>query len=317
MTIDKVLEIADMRAVYTQALVDAAEKNEKIVLLEADLMSATGTKPFFEKYPERAFNCGVAEGNMVGIAGGLSASGFIPFANTFTAFAARKTYDQFYITCNYALQNVKLVGSDPGITALYNGGTHMSFGDYGLMTTMPQLTVVEPSDRVSMYKLTQQLADMHGNCYLRIHRKGAETFYDASEEFEIGKGKVLRDGTDVTIITAGMVMVKEALKAHEILKESGISAAILDFHTIKPLDEELVLSYAEKTDAIVTFENAQRANGLGSAVASYLAESRPTKVTRLGIDDLFGEVGDLAYLQERYKLRAEDLVESVKKTLNK
>ena len=316
MTIDKVLELADMRAVYTQALVDAAEKNPKIVMLDADLMSASGTKPFFEKYPDRAFNCGVAEGNMAGIAGGLSASGFIPFAHTFSAFAARKTYDQFYITCNYALQNVKLVGSDPGITALFNGGTHMSFGDYGLMTTMPKLTVVEPSDRVSMYKLTQKLAEMDGCCYLRIHRKGAETFNDASEEFEISKGKVLKDGNDVTIITAGMIMVKEALKAHEILKSEGISAAILDFHTIKPLDTELVTEYAGKTKAVVTFENAQRANGLGSAVASYLAETRPTKVLRMGINDEFGEVGKLDYLQKRFGLRAEDLVETVRKALS-
>lgn len=304
-----------MRDAFVDAVSDLAEKDEKIVLLDADLSVCINSGCFQEKYPDRFFNVGISEADMVGVAAGLSSTGLIPFAHTFACFASRRAFDQFFLSANYAKQNVKLVGSDPGITSQMNGGTHMPFEDFGLMKMVPGLVVFEPSDSVSCYKLTQKAAEHNGSTYMRVRRKGTTVLYSDDQEFELGKGNVLKDGDDVTIIAAGMVMVTAALDAAEMLKKEGISAAVIDMHTIKPLDEKLVLKYAEKTNAIVTCEDAQRVNGLGSSVSDYLSENRPTLVRRMGIDDEFGEVGTLAYLQKRFKLTAEDVVINVKETL--
>ncbi|MFP4364948.1 MAG: transketolase family protein, partial [Spirochaetia bacterium] len=250
--------------------------------------------------------------NGVTTASGLSATGKIPFPASFACFAARRTYDQFFLSANYAQLNVKLVGTDPGVTAQFNGGTHMPFEDTGLMRNVPKLVVFEPCDTVSLAKLLKKSAYYKGCTYMRLHRKGSFTVYDENEEFELGKGKVLRDGRDVTLIASGLVLVPEALKAADMLKEEGIEAAVIDMHTIKPLDEELVLEYAEKTGAIVTAENHQIYNGLGSAVAEVLSEKQPTLMARVGVEDEFGEVGTLDYLQRRYKLTAENIVEKAK-----
>lgn len=297
----------EMRAVYAETLIDLAEKDRNVVLLEADLMRASGTQPFADKFPERTFNVGVAEANLVGIAAGLSSTGKIPFANTFACFAARRTFDQFFISANYARLNVKLVGTDPGVTAAYNGGTHMPFEDVGLMRTIPRLFVFEPCDLVSLRKLVAQSAYHQGCTYMRLHRRQAEVIYDEGAEITLGRGNVLRDGEDVTLIAAGVVMVPEALRAAELLGQDGISAAVIDMHTVKPIDAELVVEYAEKTGAIVTCENHQIANGLGSAVAEVLVERRPTRMRRVGVQDEFGEVGPLDYLMERFGLTASDI----------
>ncbi len=300
-------QMQEMRAVYTQTLMQLAEKDKNIVLLEADLMRASGTKTFKQTFPERTFNVGVAEANMVGVAAGLSATGKIPFANTFACFAARRTFDQFFISANYAGLNVKLVGTDPGVTAAYNGGTHMPFEDLGLMRNIPQLVVFEPCDPVSLQKLVVQSAYHKGCTYMRLHRKLAAVLYDEDAEITLGKGYVLQDGDDVTLIATGVVMVPEALQAAELLAQDGVSAAVIDMHTVKPLDAALVLQYAEKTGAIVTCENHQIYNGLGSAVAEVLSENRPTWMKRVGVNDAFGEVGTLEYLQERFGLTAENI----------
>jgi transketolase len=300
-------QMLEMRAVYTQTLMQLAEKDKNIVLLEADLMRASGTKSFKETFPERTFNVGVAEANMVGVAAGLSATGKIPFANTFACFAARRTFDQFFISANYAGLNVKLVGTDPGVTAAYNGGTHMPFEDLGLMRNIPQLVVFEPCDPVSLQKLVVQGAYHQGCTYMRLHRTLAAILYEDDAEITLGKGCVLKDGDDVTLIATGVVMVPEALKAAERLEQEGVSAAVIDMHTIKPLDAALVLQYAEKTGAIVTCENHQIYNGLGSAVAEVLAENRPTLMKRVGVNDEFGEVGTLEFLKERFGLTAENI----------
>lgn len=302
----------DMRAVYTDALVDMAKTNKDICVLEADLMGATGTKPFKEAYPERFFNVGVAEANMVGVAAGLSATGKIPFANTFGCFAARRTYDQFFLAGNYAQQNVKLVGSDPGVTAQFNGGTHMPFEDAGIMRNIPGLVVVEPCDTVSLDALTREIAKHKGCVYMRLHRKGSYTLYKEGEKFELGKGKVLREGTEATIIANGLVMVPEALKAAEMLAKEGKEVRVIDMHTFKPIDKELVIESAEKTGAIVTSENHNIVNGLGSAVAEVLAENCPVPMIRHGVEDRFGQVGTLDFLKEDYGLNAETIVEKVK-----
>lgn len=307
----------DMRAVYADTLIDLAAKDERVVVLEADLMSASGTKSFSQKYPERFINVGVAEANMVSVASGLSSQGFIPFANTFGCFATRRAYDQFFLSANYAKQNVKLVGTDPGVTAKFNGGTHMPFCDITLTRVIPNLVVVEPSDTVSVHAITKLLYEHHGSSYMRLHRKGAVNIYPVDQEFTLGKGIVIQDGTDVTLIATGMVMVSEALVAAKELLKEGIKAAVIDMHTIKPLDEELVLTYAKKTHAIVTCENGQVNGGLGGAVAELLSENYPTHLKRVGVLDLFGEVGTQEYLQERYGLTAKEIIKQAKQIIAK
>jgi transketolase len=306
----------EMRAVYTEALMGLAEKDERILLLEADLMRANGTFPFRDRFPGRTFNCGVAEANMVSIAAGLSAMGKIPFAGTFGCFATRRAFDQFFISANYARLNVKLVGSDPGITATYNGGTHNSLEDVGLMRTIPNLVIFEPCDAFSLRKLLSLSAYHKGCTYMRLHRKAVPPVYGSEDDFELGRGRVLLDGGDVTLVAAGAVMVGEALKAAELLKKEGVSAAVIDMHTYKPIDEGLLVRYAEKTGAFVTCENHQVTGGLGSAVAETLSEKKPTPLRRIGIHGEFGEVGTLDYLQERFGLTAANIRRQAADLLN-
>ncbi|MCF7954115.1 MAG: transketolase family protein [Spirochaetales bacterium] len=306
---------ADMRAVYADTLIDLAGKDERILVLEADLMSASGTKGFKEKFPDRIINAGVAEANMVGVASGLSSQGFIPFANTFGCFATRRAYDQFFLSANYAKQNVKLIGTDPGVTAKFNGGTHMPFCDITLTRVIPGLTVIEPADTVSVHNLTKLAYEHQGCVYMRLHRKGAVNIYPEDQKFELGKGIVNREGTDVTIFATGMVMLPESLKAAELLEKEGISAAVVDLHTVKPLDGDLVLKYVKKTGAAVTCENGQVNGGLGGAVAEFLSENYPAPLKRVGVQDEFGEVGTQDYLQERYGLTADAVVKAVKEVL--
>ena len=304
-----------MRTVYTDTLIELAESDPNIVVLEADLMKCHGTVKFKERFPERFFNVGVAEANMVGIASGLSASGKIPFAATFSCFAARRAFDQFFISANYAQLNVKLIGSDAGITAIYNGGTHMTFEDLGVMRSIPNLVVFEPCDPVSLKKLLLQSAHHQGCTYMRLFRNPAECIYAEDEEFELGKGKVLKDGKDVTLVAIGVVLVPEALEAATKLEKKGISSAVIDMHTIKPLDKDMILEYARKTRGIITCENHQINNGLGSAVAEVLAENYPAPLKRIGVDEIFGEVGDLDYLKERFGFTSENICTKAEKFL--
>ncbi|MGC9312580.1 MAG: transketolase family protein [Sediminispirochaetaceae bacterium] len=307
----------DMRATYNDTLIELAAENERIVILEADLMNASGTVPFKKKYPERAFDMGVAEANMAGTAAGLSSVGKIPFAASFTPFASRKAYDQFFISANYARLNVKLVGTDPGVTATFNGGTHMSFEDGGLMRNIPKLTVFEPCDNISLRKLVRKAAEHQGCTYMRLHRKGGQEIYSDDTEFELGKGMVLRDGNDVTLVATGFVMVPEALAAAAELEKEGISAAVIDMHTVKPIDRELIVEYARKTGAFVTCENHQVVNFLGSAVAEVLAEDHPALLGRIGIQDEFGQVGTLDFLKKDYGLTAADIAAKAREVLKK
>lgn len=307
----------DMREVYTDTLIELAETNDKICVMEADLMRATGTNPFKEKFPGRTFNVGVAEANMVGVASGLSAGGKIPFAATFGCFAARRTFDQFFISANYAQQNVKLVGTDPGISAGFNGGTHMPFEDVGLMRTIPKLVIFEASDTVSLKKLLKQAAVHKGSTYMRLQRKGKNTRYNESDEIVLGKGNVLKEGSDVTIIATGYIMVPEALAAAEILSKEGIDATVIDMHTIKPLDRKLVLKYAKKTGALVVCENHQKSCGLFSAVSELLAEENPTPVQAVAVEDLFGQVGTADFLQAAYGLTKENIVVKAKEVMER
>jgi transketolase len=307
---------AEMRAVYAQTLIDLARNDERIMVLEADLMRATGTGSFKELFPERLINVGVAEANMIGVASGLSASGKIPFVATFGCFASRRVFDQFFISCNYARLNVKLVGTDPGITAGFNGGTHMPFEDLGLMRIIPGLVVCEPSDSISLEALVKEQASHQGSTYMRLHRKPVPRIYPEGTVFELGKGKLLKEGNDVLIIALGSVMVQEALKASEILAKEGIGATIIDALSLKPLDEELILKHARKVKVVITAENHQVNNGLGSAVAELLCEKHPMPLRRVGVQGVFGEVGTPEYLLKRFGLDAETIVKTSRNALN-
>ena len=302
------------RKEFCETLLAMAAEDERVVVLDADLMNAAGTIPFRNTYPERTFDCGVQEANMIGVAAGLSSRGFIPFAHTFGPFAARRACDQIFMSGAYAKQNVKVVGSDPGITAALNGGTHMPFEDLGIMSTIPEMTVVEPCDTVAVGKVTRLARDTYGTWYIRLVRKDAAPVYDPETEFTVGKANLLREGTDVTIIAMGY-MVAEALKAAGMLEAEGISARVLDMWCLKPLDEDAVLAAARETGAIVTAENHNIVNGLGSAVASLLARKCPAPVEMVGIHDEFGEVGKVPYLAERFKLTAEEIVANAKAVL--
>ena len=297
-----------MPAVYCETLMRLAEKDKRIFVVEADLMRASGTMPFKAAYPDRAIDVGVAEANMVGVASGLSAAGKIPFAATFGCFASRRAFDQFFLSANYAQLNVKLVGTDPGITAAFNGGTHMPFEDIGMMRLIPNLWIMEPSDPVSLKKLLEASAAHQGCTYMRLQRKPAPEIYGSGESFSIGKGKVLKDGKDITIIALGVVMVGEALKAAKSLEEQGVSAAVIDALSVKPLDRELILDYAAKTGRLVTAENHQAACGLGSAVAELCSREQPTPLAMVGVQDEFGEVGTQDFLLERFRLTAAEIV---------
>jgi transketolase len=287
------------------------------VVLESDLMRANGTESFLKRFPTRSINVGVAEANMVGVAAGLSAMGKIPFACTFASFAGRRDYDQFFVSANYARLNVKLVGTDPGILAAYNGGTHMPFEDVGLMRNIPRCVVVDPCDGISLRKLLPQIAHHKGSVYMRLNRKATPDCYPAGEEFTLGKSKVMLDGTDIALFASGAVLVPEAVEAARLLKSDGISAAVIDFHTIKPIDKEMILAYARKTGCIVTCENHQIVNGLGSAVAEVLCESLPTRMSRIGVDEEFGQVGDVDYLRKAFHLDAQSISHRVKALLQR
>ena len=311
------METKEMRAAYTETLVALGEKNTHIVVLEADLMSCTGTAAFKKVYPDRFINVGIAEANMIGIAAGLSSLGKIPFAASFGCFASRRVFDQFFLSANYARLNVKLVGTDPGVTAAFNGGTHMPFEDLALMRVVPKLTIIEPSDPHSCAALVQAAAELYGCVYIRIPRKAVPYLYPSNETFKFGKAKLLKSGKDACFIALGSLMVNEALKAREILAAQGIDAGVLDVLTLKPIDREAILEQAATVKCLVSVENHQINGGLGSAVAELLAEEGfRGKFARIGIRDEFGEVGTQDYLTKRFGLDAETLAAQVKKLLS-
>jgi transketolase len=316
LTKTNIKEDIEMRNVYCQTLIELARKNNQIVILDADLMSSMGMIPFLKEFPERTFNCGVQEANMIGIAAGLSATGKIPFAHTFATFATRRCYDQVFISGAYAKANVRIIGSDPGVTSAYNGGTHMPFEDMGIMRNIPEMTVLEPTDSVMLIDIIKQLTGLYGMFYVRLLRKNAIKIYEEGSTFEIGKAVKLKDGKDVTIIANG-IMVAEALKAAEILDKKGVFVRVIDMFILKPIDKETIIECAKETGAIVTVENHNIINGLGSAVAEVLVENIPTPMERVGVKDLFGEVGPVDYLKERFELTANDIVKKVEKVLKR
>jgi transketolase len=305
-----------MRDAYCQTLIELASQDERIVAVDADVMNSMGTVPFQQAFPDRSFNCGIQEANMIGVAAGLSATGKIPFAHTFGVFATRRVLDQVFVSCSYAKLNVKIIGGDPGITAAFNGGTHMPFEDLGIMRGIPEMVVIEPTDSTMMRDITRQIVGMYGVCYIRSVRKNAVQVYEEGSRFEIGKAALLRDGKDVTIIATGL-LTSEALIAADRLEKENISARVLNMFTIKPIDRAAIISAARETGAIVTAENHNIINGLGSAVAEVLVEEALAPMERVGVQDLFGEVGSEDYLRDRFGLAATDIVAKARKVISR
>ncbi len=301
----------ELRQTLANALVEKAKTDDRIVVLEADLMSCHATKVFKTAYPERFVNVGIAEQNMIGIAAGLSATGKIPFAYSFGPFATRRCYDQIFISVAYAHQNVKIVGSDPGVTAEYNGGTHMPFEDMALMRAIPDMVCFEPTDATMLEKAVGQIIDHEGAVYIRMQRKKPEKVFDDSLDFKLGKAIRIREGKDVTLIASG-IEVARAIEAAEILAQEGIDARVVNIHTWKPIDKDEIVACAKDTGAIVTCENHNVINGLGSAVAEVLVQNHPVPMRMVGVKDEFGQVGKNAYLSEVYHLTAQDIVENAK-----
>lgn len=304
-------EAREMRAVYCQTLQELARENDRICILDADLVGSSGVKPFFQEFPDRAVDCGIQENNMIGVAAGLSAAGMIPFAHSFGPFASRRCVDQIFISCAYAKANVRIVGSDPGVTAAYNGGTHMPFEDMGTLMSIPKITLVEPTDSVQLRWLLQTLEKEYGVYYIRLLRKNTVGVFEAGSQFQLGRFARLREGTDAAVVCSG-IMVGEALKAAALLEQEGIRIAVLNAFTWKPMDDETLAEYARSCGCVVTAENHNILGGLGSAVANSLSRSCPVPVEMVGVEDEFGEVGTEDFLRRRFDLTAEHIVRAVR-----
>ena len=304
------------RNAYGQALAALADKYPELVVFDADLAGATMTKFFKDACPERFFDMGIAECDMVGVAAGMATCGYKPFVNSFATFSAGRAWEQVRNSVCYPRLNVKVVGSHGGLSVGEDGATHQCVEDFAIMRAIPGMMVLCPCDGNEMRLATEALLNYDGPAYMRLGRLAVETVTDElpGYKFELGKGAVLRDGTDVTIIATGM-NVQMALKAAELLAAEGISARVIDMHTIKPLDEELVLKAAKETGCIVTSEEANVLGGLGAAVAEYLSENDPVPVVRHGVNDEFGRSGKAPLVLEAYGITPEGIAEKAKKAI--
>ena len=292
-------------------------QDKSIVYVDCDLMGCINTKQLRKNYPDRAFEAGIAEGNAAGVAAGLAAAGKKVFFHSFGTFSSRRCYDQIYMSAAYAGLPVHVLGSDAGVTAAFNGGTHMPLEDAAMYLSIPETTVLDPADYAQLECITRQLPGItKGVTYTRFVRKGIVKVYEDGSEFPIGKGVVLHESDkDVaTIITSG-IMVDESLKAYEALQAEGISVRVIDMFTWKPLDEQLILDSAAECGAIVTAENHQVKVGLGSAVANVVIKNNPVPMEMVGVEDRFGQVGPQDFLMDEYGLRAANIVAAVKKAV--
>lgn len=308
----------ELRATYAGTLVELAAEDSRIVDLEADLMGAGGMGVFRKAFPERLIDVGIAEQSMVAMAAGLSFTGFIPFLHTFGPFATRRPCDQIYISCAYAGANVKLCGSDPGVTGTLNGGTHQAMEDVALLRPIPGITILEPCDHTQMAWAVRTAARTQGLFYIRMYRKGCDQVYAPGSDFSIGKGEILRPGNDAVIFTCGAVMVEQSLAAAAELAAEGVQVRVVDCFSIKPLDRDLVVCCARETGAVVTAENHFTTGGLHSAVAEALTESgTAVAYGNVGVRDRFGEVGPLEGLLERFGLTGRHIAAAVRETLSR
>ena len=301
---------------YGKALVELGKEHEDIVVLDADLAGSTKSGMFGKAYPDRFFNCGIAEGNMMSVAAGLAAAGMTPFASSFAMFASGRAYEQIRNSIGYPALNVKIGASHGGMSVGEDGASHQCCEDFALMRSIPGMVVICPADGVEAEAATKAAYAHQGPVYLRMGRLAVPVFHEEGFEFQIGKGEVMRDGTDIAIIANGL-MVYEAIQAGEKLAEMGINARIINMSTIKPLDEELVLKAAKECGKIITCEEHNVIGGLGEAVCSFLSETYPTPVKRIGVNDQFGFSGPAAEVLKAFGLCADHIVEVTKEFLGK
>ena len=302
------------REAYGKTLAELGKKYDNLVVMDADLSGSTKTAVFAKEYPERFFNMGIAEQNMYAAAAGLAVSGKIVCASTFAMFASGRAFEIIRNSIGYTHANVKICATHAGITVGEDGATHQTFEDIALMRTIPGMTVINPSDGMSTAKLLEKAMEIDGPCYIRLGRSAVPVFYDESADFEIGRGKTLKDGKDVTIIATG-IMVREAMTAAEELKKQGVDARVIDIHTIKPIDKDLIIKAAKETGAIVTAEEHSVIGGLGSAVAEVTAMEAPVKMRFVGQHDVFGESGKPEELKKKYGMTADDIVRAVRELI--
>lgn len=301
----------ETRVAYGETLVELGAENEKIVVMDADLSGSTKTAMFKKAYPERFFNAGIAEGNMIGVAAGLAATGHTVFVSSFAMFASGRAFEQIRNTVCYPKLNVKICASHAGITVGPDGATHQCLEDIGVMRMIPNMTVINPADAVEARLAIKAAAEINGPVYMRFGRSAVPVVFDENYKFEIGKAAVLKDGSDVTIIASG-ITVEMALEAYEMLEKEGISARIVNMATIKPIDADAIVESANKTGCIVTCEEHNIIGGLGSAVAEVVCEKCPVPMLRVGIADKFGRSGSVEDLLERYKLTPAEIVAKAK-----
>ena len=303
------------REAYGKALAALANTNENVVVLDADLSKSTKTADFKAVAPERFFNMGIAEGNMMGVAAGLSTCGKVPFVSTFAMFAAGRAFEQIRNSICYPKLNVKVCATHAGLTVGEDGASHQAIEDISLMRSVPNMVVINPADDIETEAAIKAVAEMEGPCYVRLGRMAVSRVNDeANYNFVIGKGITLAEGNDVAIIATG-IMVEAALEAKEELAKEGINARVINIHTIKPIDEELIIKAAKETGVIVTAEEHSIIGGLGSAVAEVVSENCPVPVLRVGVKDTFGESGKPNELLEKYGLTSNDIVNKVKEVI--
>ena len=308
-------ELLSVRGIYGEILAELGEKNEDIVVLDADLSCSTKTITFAKKFPERFFNMGVSEQDMMTTAAGLAAAGKIPFASTFAIFAAGKAFEQIRQSIAYTGLNVKIVSSHGGITVGEDGGSHQSVEDISLMRSLPNIHVIVPGDGIEMKKIIEKIVTEKGPVYVRGARNKYPTLFDDDYEFETGKAKIMREGTDATIIACGF-MLSQSLKALDLLEKEGCNVGLINMSTIKPIDEQAIIKAAKATGAIVTAEEHSIIGGLGSAVAEVLCENYPCMLKRVGIKDVFGKSGNANELIKLYGLTPEDIAKAAIEVIN-
>ena len=300
------------RQSYGEGLVELGNKNKDVVVLDADLSGATKTNMFAKQFPDRFFNIGIAEQDMLATAAGFATCGKIPYASTFAVFAAGRAYDQIRNSICYPNLNVKICATHAGITVGEDGATHQMLEDIGLMRGLPNMIVLSPSDETQTKWMIEEISKVKGPIYVRLGRAATPLIYENTDGFEIGKAITHGDGKDVTIFATG-VMVAEAIKAMEMLKEENINARVVDIHTIKPIDKETIIKCAKETDKLVCIEEHSIINGLGSAIAEVLVDECPKKLIRLGINDTFGKSGKASDLLKYYGLTAENICDVIRK----
>lgn len=297
------------RQSYGEALAKLGEENKNIVVLDADLAGATKTYIFAKKFPDRFFDMGIAEANMISTAAGLASCGKIPYASTFAVFAAGRAYDQIRNSVCYPKLNVKICATHAGITVGEDGATHQMIEDISLMRTLPNMTVISTSDDIQTKWAVKEISKIEGPVYLRLARLATPIIYDENQEFSIGKAVQIGDGTDATIFATG-VTVAEALKAQELAKEKGMNIRVVDIHTIKPIDEDMIVKCAKETKKLISIEDHNIICGLGSAISEVLTSKYPCRLIRLGIPDTFGKSGKAEDLMEYYGITANKILES-------